>query len=392
MKKLAFLLVLVFGTTMLFAQSSKVQSALNYSKPQYNQLDKAQEAIEAAIVHEKTKDVAKTWKVRGQVYQAIAKTEDEKFKALCENPLDVALSSYKKALALDDKGRMINEVKVEFLTLQPMFINKAVEDFGVEKYSDALSCFESSLTIDSLMEPGKQDSVIIFNAGIAADKAGNYDKAIFYYNWAASLGYEGSRIYGFLANIQKTKGDTAAYVETLKVGIEKYPDDIAIIFELINYYLDRDESDEALGYISKAIEKDPTNHTLYFAQGAIYDKKKDFDSAKASYDKAVEIKPDYFNGWYNLGALFFNRGVEMLKEANNIPPNEAKRYDAAVKESFKELEKALPYLEKAHQIDPTEKSTLLTLKEICFKLRNDSDEYMAKFKEYNEKVKALPEE
>merc|ERR1711879_734723 len=173
---------------------------------------------------------------------------------------------------------------------------------------------------------------------------------------------------GFIANIEKERGDTAAYVKALETGIEAYPSDNNVLMvELINYYLNKDESGKALEYLTKAIEKDPTNHTFYFAQGALYDKLNDFENAKASYDKAVEIKPDYFDAYYNLGALFFNKGADMLKAANEIPPNEQKKYDAAVKESFKELEKALPYLEKAHEINANEKSTLLTLKEIYFK-------------------------
>ena len=81
----------------------------------------------------------------------------------------------------------------------------------------------------------------------------------------------------------------------------------------------------------------------------------------------------------------------MLKAANEIPPNEQAKYDAAVKEAFVELDKAVPYLEKAHEIDPKEKSTMLTLKEIYFKLRGNHDDYMDKYKKINEELKAIGE-
>ena len=120
-----------------------------------------------------------------------------------------------------------------------------------------------------------------------------------------------------------------------------------------------------------------------------YEKLGDFDNAKASYEKSVELKPDYFAAYYNLGALFFNKGADMLQEANNIPANQQSKYEAAVKESFKELEKALPYLEKAYEIDSEDRSTIQTLKEIYFKIRNDKEEYMTKYKKYNELLKNL---
>ncbi len=392
MKKLAFLFALLISTSVLFAQNSKIQSAINYSKPQYNQLDKAKEAIDAAIVHEKTMNTAKAWKVRAEVYQAIAQSKDEKFIALSENPLGVAMDSYIKAIELDVKNKYKSEITPKLQYLGIMFINKGVDYFGTEEFDKALISFENSLKIDGIVEPTKIDSAVVFNSAIAADRAKNIEKAIYYYTKTTEIGYEGAKVFGFIANIHKENGDTIAYVETLQKGIGQYPGDIGIIFELINYYLDADQSDAALEYIAKAIEKDPSNQTLYFARGAIYDKKGEMAKAIAAYEKAVEINTDYFDAYYNLGALYFNKGADMLKEANNIPANEQEKYNAAVKEAFKELEKALPSLEKAHEIQPTEKSTLITLKEIYFKIRNDKEEYMANYKKYNEMIKALPEE
>jgi len=392
MKKIAILFILAFSVYFVSAQNSKVQSAINYIKPQYNQLDKAKEAIDLAAKHEKTKGKAKTWKVRGQVYQAIGTTKDEKFKNLCEQPLQVAYESYKKALELDTKHQYTKEINYQLTVLGIAIVNKGIEYFSENNFNGALNSFETSLDIDKLVALGKIDTMVIFNAGIAADRAKNYDKAIEYYQKTADLKYEGSKVYSFMANIELERGDTAQYLDVIKRGIEAYPNDNdALMVTLINYYLEKDKSDLALEYLNKAIEKDPKNHTFYFARGALYDKLGDFDNAKISYEKAIEIKPDYFDAYYNLGALYFNKGADMLKAANEIPPNEQKKYDAAVKEAFVELDKAVPYLEKAHEIDTKEKSTMLTLKEIYFKLRGDHEDYMDKYKKINEELKALGE-
>jgi tetratricopeptide (TPR) repeat protein len=391
MKKLALSLTFIMSVFLLTAQNSKVQTAINLSKPQYNELDKAKEAIDLAINHEKTMSKAKTWKVRGQVYQAIAQSTDEKFKALSENPLKVAIESYEKAKELDEKGQYTKEIENQLKLIGMLQINKGIEYFNTQEFDKAFNAFTSSLAIDGIIEPGKIDTMIIFNAGIAADRAKMYDQAIEYYNKTTALRYEGSKVFGFIATIERERGDTAAFVQALKNGIEAYPEDNSVLMvELINYYLTAELSDLALEYLAKAIEKDPSNQTFYFAQGALYDKLNDFDNAKASYEKAVELKSDYFDAYYNLGALYFNKGADMLKLANEIPPNQQSKYDAAVKESFNELAKALPALEKAHEINPAEETTMLTLKEIYFKLRNDSEEYMTKFKAINEKIKALP--
>ncbi len=390
MKKLTFLFAFVLSVVFVTAQNSKVQSALNYSKPQYNQLDKAKTAIDLASKHPKTIEKAKTWKVRGQVYLAISQSSDEKFKTLSDNPLEVAINAYKKALKLDIKGQYKNEIENQLKIIGILMVNKGIDDFNKKDYNTALKSFEGSLGIDTMVYVGKIDTMVIFNAGIAAEKAKLYDKALMYYQKTADLKFEGSKVYGYMAKIENERGDTVKYVDYLKQGVKAYPsDNDALMVALINHYLNVDKSDLALEYLTKAIEKDPTNQTFYFAQGALYDKLKDFDNAKASYEKAVEIKSDYFDAYYNLGALFFNKGADMLKEANNIPPNKQAEYEAAIKESFNELGKALPYLERAHEIDATEKSTMLTLKEIYFKLRADNEDYMAKYKAMDEKIKAI---
>ncbi len=390
MKKLAFLSALLLSVIIVSAQNSKVQSAINYIKPQYNQLDKAKEAIDLAVQNEKTQNSAKAWKVRGQVYQALANSTDEAFKALSDKPLQIAIESYKKALELDVKGRFTEEIHNQLKLLGILIINKGIECFNNSDFNGAFQDFEGSLDIGAITDPNLIDTMIIFNAGIAADRAKNYDKAIEYYQKTADLRYEGSKVYGFMANIENERGDSVQYVEYLKKGIEAYPlDNSTLMVTLINYYLNHNESDAALKYLEKAIANDPTNPTFFFAQGALYDKLKDFDKAKASYEKAIEIKGDYFDAYYNLGALYFNKGADLLKAANDIPPNQQAKYEEAVKVALKELEKTLPYFERAHEIDSTDESTVSTLKEIYFKLRNDKPEYMDKYNEYNEKAKAL---
>jgi tetratricopeptide (TPR) repeat protein len=393
MKQLALILALVSWGFMVSAQNVKVQTAINKIKPQYNELDEAKEAIDAAIVHEKTMNSPKAWKVRGDVYKAIAESQDEKFKALSDNPLVVAFESYKKALELDTKGSLKKEIDVQLKLMSFNFVNKGVEFFNAQNYDKALSCFEGSLGITELTAPGTVDTAIVFNAAIAAERAKNFAKAIEYYTKTTELRYEGAKVFVYLANIYKTQGDTAVYISTLEKGIAAWPSDNNLIMvELINYYLTSNKSDLALAYLEKAIAADASNPTFYFAQGSLFDKLGDFDKALASYNKAVELNPQYFDAYYNLGALFYNKAVEMTKAANDIPANKQKEYDQAIKNAMDQLNLAIPYFEKAHAIDPLEKNTMITLKEIYFKLRNDHPEYNDKYKELEEALKAVPQQ
>ena len=69
MKKLSFIVVLLLCVSMVNAQKSKVTGASNYLTS--GKLDKAKEAIDAGIGHEKCVAWPKAYLIQGKVYQAI---------------------------------------------------------------------------------------------------------------------------------------------------------------------------------------------------------------------------------------------------------------------------------------------------------------------------------
>jgi tetratricopeptide (TPR) repeat protein len=92
------------------------------------------------------------------------------------------------------------------------------------------------------------------------------------------------------------------------------------------------------------------------------------DEAVAAYKKSIELKPDNFDAVYNLGALYFNDGAELANKANKIPANKVAEYDAAKKKFEAKFKDALPYLEKAHQINPTDIATMESLRQLYARL------------------------
>jgi len=121
------------------------------------------------------------------------------------------------------------------------------------------------------------------------------------------------------------------------------------------------------------IEKDSTNANLYFAKGTLVEKtEKSKDAAIAAYKKAIELKADYFDAYYNLGALYFNDAAHLANEANSIKDNNQYAKAKVVFEAkFKE---AKPYLEKAWELNPKDQSTMISLKQLYATI-NDTVNY-----------------
>lgn len=384
MKKTIVLLALMLAVSGAFAQKGKVTSAQNLKDT--GKLDKALETIESTIdpsnpKAEKSIPWPKTWEVRGEIYQAIFASQDANIKALSDDPLTVALESYKKALELDEKNKFGKSIKIKLTLLTNDLTNQAVEAFQNEDYKKALASFEQILDVQSIDiikadNPNAVDTVILFNTGLAAYNAEDYKKAVQYYGEAAKYGYNGARTYSLIANSYQQMGDTLGALESLQTGFEKYPEDNGVLTSLIQIYLDMDKTEDAMKYLTMAIEQDPKNATYYFAQGTLYEKLGDEENAIATYNKAIEVDATFFNAYYNLGALYYNKGVQQVEVANAVPANDNAKYQEELKKADVWFEKALPYMEKCNEINPDDIMTLESLKNLYYRMK-EMDKYNA---------------
>jgi len=377
MKRTTILFVLLFAVSCAFAQKGKVTSALSYKEA--GKLDKAVEAIEETIDASNPKTESsvtwpRTWEVRGEIYQAVFQSKDENFKKLNNDPLTVAFDSYMKALQLDDKDRFSKSVKIKLTLLIGDLTNQAVVAFNEETYEKALKSFEQILAINATPvfkadDPNAVDTVIIFNAGLAAYNAKQYDKAIKYYLEAAKYKYNGAKIYSLIANSYFQKKDTVGALNVLNGALKEYPNEVTILNEVINVYLNSNKINDAMKYLDIAMAQDPKNATYYFVQGTLYDKLDKPEDAIKSYQKAIEFKVDYFDAYYNLGAVYYNKGVKQVDVSNAVPSNQPDKYEIEKDKADVEFKKAIPYMEKAHELNPTDKFAIGSLKTLYYRLK-----------------------
>jgi tetratricopeptide (TPR) repeat protein len=377
MKKAIILLALVLSISGAFAQKGKVTSAQNFKDT--GKLDKAIEAIEEAIDTSNDKAAKslpwpKTWEVRGEVYQAIFQSEDANFKKLSDDPLTVALESYKKALELDAKNKFGKSVKIKLTLLTNDLTNQAVQAFQDEDYNKALASFEQILSVQNIDivkadNPEAVDTVILFNSGLAAYNANDFTKAVKYYGEAAKHGYNGARTFSLISDSYMQMQDTVGALKAVQDGFEKYPEDNGVLTSMIDLYLKLNKTEEAMKYLNMAIEQDPGNVTYYFAQGTLYERFEDEENAIKAYVKAMEIDPTFFNAYYNLGALYYNKGVKQIEVANAVPASDNAKYEAELKKADVWFEKALPYMEKCQEINPDDALTLESLKNLYYRMK-----------------------
>lgn len=366
MKRILFILS-IFVTTGLMAQSSKVVSAYNSMKD--GEYAQALEYINAAKDNEKTMDDAKTWVYRGQIYQQIGASEED-FGVDKKEAVKEALASFEKAKELDTKERWVDQTKLGYAQAQNLAVNSGIIAYNEKQYEDSRDFF--LMGADAGTTLGIFDTLAVYNAGLAAEQAGDYQTAIEQYQKAANANYMGAKMYLYMANLYEKQEMPEKYLEVIKQGRIAYPDDADIIVYELNYYLRNNKFEEAENNLKLAIEKEPNNKQLHFSLGVVYDNLDRRDEAKAAYEKAIAIDPDYFDPTFNLGAMYFNQGVEMNNAANEITDN--KKYNAAREDAKKVFEQARPYLERAHELEPTDLSAISSLAQL-YAMTGENDKY-----------------
>lgn len=365
------------------AQSNNVISANNYLKN--GELDRALEKIELAKEHKKTSDKGKTWLYRGQIMLAIAKSEEENYQSLVEEPLYEASISLKKALDIGDRRVDDREVKQLYQISGIEMFKAALDHYNASEFLEASTNFERSAEVKEFFEI--IDTSAYFNAGLAAEYGGDTNRALTFYEKVAEWGYLEGELYGNMAQLLLQQGENEKAMKKLAEGRKLYPTDQSIIATLINIYLKEGKSEEALEMINEALKADSENPQLLFAKGTLLDEQGKSDEAMKAYEKAVEADPDNYESYYNLGAIFVNQASDIQSEMNELDFKQQDKYEKLKKERNELFKKALNPLEKAHKLNPDDVTTVQTLAQIYgqLEMREKYDSMSAKLKALREK-------
>ncbi|MBP3944143.1 tetratricopeptide repeat protein [Sphingobacteriaceae bacterium WQ 2009] len=337
-------------------------------------LKSAQEAINAAVVHEKTKELAETWTYASLVNANLASIEKSAAYA------QTAKEAIEKAKALDtDKVNAANINVAEQLLGQYNF-NLGVGFWEGQDFPSAYKAFDAALNY----LPG--DSTLTYYSGLAALQSKDYANAIKKYNELVPVKEFSSHksIVVDLPKLYMSIQDTAAAIAAAEAATVAYPSDNDAAVQFIEYNLITGNEQKVIDKITSQMAKDPSNKALPYYLGIAYNTTKDFDKAGAAFQKAVDLDPSYFEANTNLAISIMSNVRETLNKANNDRSLKAADYNAIVAKSKEDIKRALPYLEKAVSLQPTNVDALTNLKNYYDFMQNE-----AKSNELKAKIESL---
>ena len=353
MKKIVLMMALAVVGYSVSAQSLNVSSAREAQNRGY--LDKAKKLIDPACQHEQTKDDAKTWYYAALIYSQIGGEQDKarsKYKNLDPEWLtkckDAALRC--KDLDTDKEYAEGNNTILSFVGNE--YYKKAVKAFEEQNWDECMNLSEESIKMFMASAKREYANESYMLAGKAAMNAQNNEAVKKYFKPLVRTKTKENLVYATLFRLYKEAADTNEAIKLAQNYVKFCPEDFNANMMMAEAYLLKGNINEGNAEIQKALEKTvdkPQIHAqLQAAAGAAYENVKDFENAENQYKASLTTLPNQFLANYGLGKMLYNRAVDKLDEANNVPPtDESGLYDNLLNESKEFFRQSIPYFTNA---------------------------------------------
>ena len=395
MKQVLLIIGLCFATTLAFAQKAAVSGAEKIAKDRGGNINEARNLINGAMSHAETQNDPKTWFVAGQIEDAQFNRENTKKmlnqsydQELMYQGLINSLPFFVKAYELDqrpnEKGKVApkfaKNIKGILSANHASYLDAGSHYLEENAFQKAFDLFELYLEIANLPffageKTAARDenyNVVQFFAGAVATMMNNPELAVKALVRAKESDYRKYDVYAYLVYEYDQLKDLDNMEKTLNEGMSLFPDSSYFLLNLINFYVTAERNDKAIDMLTTAIAKNSTDPLLYQALGSVYESGlNDNDKAEENYKKSLELDPENPVAFYNLGRIYYNKGIGILNDANAI--SDVQKFDAEKAIAVGLFKSALPFVEKAHQKDSGSFEYMLALSRIYYQLEMEKE-------------------
>ena len=323
-------------------------------------------------------------------------------KSIKENLAETAIASLAKAYELDAKSE--SKIAPIAMTLANALSMQGDALNTVGRTEEAAKCFVLAYDAQSIVPSTKADGNNLYNAGMlmtiyATSLTGDaalaaYKAAEEIFTKALATGYadEAGNIYYYLFHCYygQKEADREFYLvkakETLLNGIKLFPKNNTILDGLMQFYTAEEgvgDPAELITLVEKSLKEDPTNYDLWFGRGRVFNALKNYDECVASFKKCVELRPNEFEPNFYTGYFIVEKANALLEALNSNSGISYEAYEAENAKINLVYAEAIPWLEKAHEINPTDAGAVDFLNKLCFRLR-DMEGMMDKYNKYHE--------
>ncbi|MEM9680558.1 MAG: tetratricopeptide repeat protein [Bacteroidota bacterium] len=413
MKKVIIIVSALLVSSWSFAQKNEVKAMEKAVKnTNFADAKAAAKSAEALIGNMDDKTKAKFYFFKAQALYANGAGTDQ--------DIDEAIKSFDELKDLESSmGKLkyteeANEIKTAMLQ---NFLTKANDALTNKDYISASQRFDKAYK----MSP--KDTIYLYYAASTAVNAQDYDKSLEYYLQLKNMGFTGIKMNYYATNIEtgveetfadkknrdlavKTKiynnpkneksesrvSEIVKNIALIYVAQDKNekaiaamadarannPDDMGLLLSEANVHLKMGNRDKFKSLMEEATMKDPDNAELQYNLGVLAAEGGNVEEAKKYYAKAIELKPDYSDAHINMSVAILEGEAAIVEEMNNLGTSSAdnKRYDELKEERTNLYNSAVPYLEKALELNKNNANAAKTLMNI-YSAVGETDKFKA---------------
>ncbi|MFV8359951.1 tetratricopeptide repeat protein [Flavobacterium sp. LS1P3] len=384
-----------------FAQKDQIKAAEKALKA-----GKSQEAVtilveaESLIANATDAEKAQFFFVKGNSLLDLANKNVE-----TNTNLSLAAKAYQDLIATEKtsgKVKFSTQAAASITDIKFKLINGAIADSKVDKHADSARKLYDAYLLD------KKDTINLYYSASTYVNAKEYDAALKLYDDLKKLNYSGKgtsyfavnkltsqedffttlqerdrmvklgthekprtevipskrgEIYKNMALILVEKGKTEEAKKAISEARIANPEDASLTLTEANLYLETKDFDMYKKLIAEVLEKNPNDADLIFNLGVLSGNAKNTVEAEKYYKRAIEIKPDYVNAYLNLAIMKLDADKKLFDEISKLGNSEKdnNRYLVLKKQREAVFTDALPYLEKASELDPKNAEVKATL-------------------------------
>ena len=325
MKKLTLTIVLAAFAIGLNAQTLNVQSAIQDLKKGY--LNKAKEEIDLACENESTKNDAKTWCYAAMIYGQIGGESTKpksKYKNLDPEWLEKAYNAALLCKELDTENEYADKNNSVFRYVGNEYYTRAVSAFNDEKdYKKALDNSDRAIKIFNNSGDKKFADDAYYLAGLCGKAMKDNEIILNYFKPLVRRKTDKEMVYTTLFSLYKEKNDTVEAVKLANNYVKNCPNDYNSYLTLAQAHLLRGDIEKGKEMINKSLEQAKDKPEIYSkllgAAASILEANKDYEGAEAKYQESLSMNANQFESNFGLGKMIFNRGVDKLSAANEVP-------------------------------------------------------------------------
>lgn len=337
--------------------------------------------------------------VKGNIALDLATKSIETSKNLSE-----AAKAFQDLVAAEKatgKSKYTSQATTSINDIKNKLVNSAVEKGTAKNYKEAAALLKQVYDLDTA------DLEKLYYAASYAVNGSDYDTALSYYKELKDKNYSGEgtsyyakslitdqeemfgtkaerdkmvaikshkdprdekipskkgEIYKNIALIYVQQGKNDEAKKSLLDARAANPDDTSLAMAEADLYLKLEDYAMYKKIVTEVLEKNPNDADLLYNLGVISSKTNGTD-AEAYYKKAIAIKPDYTNAYLNLAILKLDGEKAIIDEMNKLGTSEKdnKRYEVLKTKREGIFKEALPYLEKAYELNPANEDVSATL-------------------------------